>query len=232
MVVSPLVCLVHYGILTNIPFRSNRKIKIESIFSKYRIQSNSNNEITMFLSSEALLAVLRSASSNPSSLTSTIAAASSSSTVNPITRDASSGAAGGVAGGGGANPSGGGSIETEEVIMRLTKKNDQAMLTFDISGATRMGRAVHVMHDVRIEVMRPADVARMNEPMCPEPDVSCAILFCTYSLTDCMQLRFMSSFRRCRNSGRSSKSSGPCRVSWLSERTRMVFYSLGSTQIM
>lgn len=27
-------------------------------------------------------------------------------------------------------------------------------------------------HDVRIEVMRPQDVARLKEPMCPEPEVS------------------------------------------------------------
>jgi HUS1 checkpoint protein len=121
----------------------------------------------MFLSSEALLGALRSASSNPSSLTSTLGA--SSGTVGPVSRDSGAGAGGGRNGAGGGA---GGSIETEEVIMRLTKKNDQAMLTFDISGATRMGRAVRVMHDVRIEVMRPADVAKMNEPMCPEPDVS------------------------------------------------------------
>ncbi|RXW16902.1 hypothetical protein EST38_g8956 [Candolleomyces aberdarensis] len=143
------------------------QIKISSIFSQYRIQSNSGNEITMFLSSEALLGALRSASSNPSSLTSTIVAGSSS-TVGPVARD-TSGAGAGAAGGRGGGA--GGAIETEEVVMRLTKKNDQAMLTFDISGATRMGRAVHVMHDVRIEVMRPADVARMIEPMCPEPDI-------------------------------------------------------------
>ncbi|KAJ2918194.1 hypothetical protein MD484_g2233, partial [Candolleomyces efflorescens] len=143
------------------------QIKISSIFSQYRIQSNSNNEISMFLSSEALLGALRSASSNPSSLTSTIGAASSG-TVGPVPRDSvNSGGGGGRNGASG----GGGSIETEEVIMRLTKKNDQAMLTFDISGNTRMGRAVHVMHDVRIEVMRPADAAKMIEPMCPEPDV-------------------------------------------------------------
>jgi len=55
--------------------------------------------------------------------------------------------------------------------MKLAKKNDQAVLNFDISGSTRMGRRVRVAHDVRIEVMRPQDVARLKEPMCPEPEV-------------------------------------------------------------
>lgn len=110
-----------------------RQIKVDSIFTGYRIQSNANNEITLALSSEALLAALRSASSS----------ASSSS-----------------------------SYETEEVVMKLAKKNDQAVLSFEISGMTRVGRKVRVAHDVRIEVMKPSDVARLAEPLCPEPDVS------------------------------------------------------------
>lgn len=35
-----------------------------------------------------------------------------------------------------------------------------------------MGRRLRLTQDVRIEVMRPADVERLQEPMCPEPDVS------------------------------------------------------------
>jgi HUS1 checkpoint protein len=64
------------------------------------------------------------------------------------------------------------SYETEEVVMKLAKKNDQAALSFEISGKTRVGRKVRVAHDVKIEVMKPSDVARLSEPMCPEPDVS------------------------------------------------------------
>jgi HUS1 checkpoint protein len=61
--------------------------------------------------------------------------------------------------------------ETEEIVMKLAKKNDQAVLSFEISGMTRQGRKVRVAHDVKIEVMKPADVANLKEPMCPEPDV-------------------------------------------------------------
>lgn len=55
--------------------------------------------------------------------------------------------------------------------MKLAKKNGHAVLTFEINGLTRVGRRVKVSHDVKIEVMRPQDVARLNEPLCPEPDV-------------------------------------------------------------
>lgn len=106
------------------------RIKVESLFTGYRIQSNANNEITMAITSEALLAALKSASSSGTS-----------------------------------------AYDTEEVIMKLAKKNAQAVLTFEINGLTRVGRKVRVCHDVKIEVLRPNDVARLNEPMCPEPDL-------------------------------------------------------------
>jgi len=98
----------------------------------HRIRDHEHRAVEL-LSTEALLAALRSASSS--------ASASSS-------------------------------YETEEVVMKLAKKNDQAALSFEISGTTRVGRRVKVAHDVKIEVMKPSDVARLSEPMCPEPDVS------------------------------------------------------------
>ncbi|KAG6901958.1 hypothetical protein C0995_006187 [Termitomyces sp. Mi166 len=107
-----------------------RQIKVDALFTGYRIQSNADNEITMGINSEALLTALKSASSSSTS-----------------------------------------AYETEEVVMKLAKKNAQAVITFEINGLTRVGRKVRVSHDVKIEVMRPADVAKMNEPMCPEPDV-------------------------------------------------------------
>ncbi|KAJ7082750.1 checkpoint protein Hus1/Mec3 [Mycena belliarum] len=105
------------------------QIKVHSLFTSYRIQSNAANVIMMSMSSEALLATLRSASSSA------------------------------------------GSYETEEIVMKLAKKNDQAVLSFEISGTTRQGRRVRLAHDVKIEVMKPADVAGLKEPMCPDPDV-------------------------------------------------------------
>lgn len=58
-----------------------------------------------------------------------------------------------------------------EVVMKLAKKNNLPVLSFEIFGTTHMGRKVKVAHDVRIEVMKPADVALLTEPRCPEPDV-------------------------------------------------------------
>lgn len=56
-------------------------------------------------------------------------------------------------------------------MIRLAKKNDQAVLSFEISGSSRNGRRIRVVQDVRIEVLKPQDVERLAEPMCPEPDV-------------------------------------------------------------
>lgn len=55
--------------------------------------------------------------------------------------------------------------------MKLAKKNNVPVLSFEIFGTTHMGRQVKVAHDVRIEVMKPADTAMLTEPRCPEPDV-------------------------------------------------------------
>lgn len=50
-------CIVHLPMAQ----RPGRQIKVPSLFTDYRIQSNANNEITLTLSSEALVAALRSA---------------------------------------------------------------------------------------------------------------------------------------------------------------------------
>jgi HUS1 checkpoint protein len=104
-----------------------RKIRVDALFTDYRILSHSNNEITLNLPTEALSTALRSASAEHT----------------------------------GAN----------EVVMKLAKKNNLPVLSFEIFGTTHMGRRVKVAHDVRIEVMKPADVALLTEPQCPEPDV-------------------------------------------------------------
>ncbi|KIK60204.1 hypothetical protein GYMLUDRAFT_168427 [Collybiopsis luxurians FD-317 M1] len=113
------------------------QIKRDAIFSNYRIQSNSNNEITVHISSEALMGALKSASASATT----------------------------------SNSASGSSYDTEEVIVKLAKKNDQAVLNIEIIGSTSVGRRVRVAHDVKIEVMKPVDVARLTEPMCPEPDI-------------------------------------------------------------
>ncbi|KAI0346232.1 cell cycle checkpoint [Trametopsis cervina] len=72
-----------------------------------------------------------------------------------------------------AAPSAGGNaaLQNVDAVMRLAKKNDQAVLSFEINGLSRNSRYVRVSHDVRIEIMKPQDVQRLAEPMCPEPDV-------------------------------------------------------------
>ncbi|KAI0791225.1 cell cycle checkpoint [Abortiporus biennis] len=105
------------------------QVRIASIFSEYRIQSNANNNITIRLSTDALLGALHSVS----------------------------------------NPSG--PLSETMIVMKLAKKSDQAVLSFEITGFSKNGKPVRVSHDVRIEVVRPAEVDAMKEPMCPEPDV-------------------------------------------------------------
>ena len=107
--------------------QKSRKIRVDALFTDYRILSHSNNEITLNLPTDALSTALRSASAEHT----------------------------------GAN----------EVVMKLAKKNNLPVLSFEIFGTTHMGRKVKVAHDVRIEVMKPADVALLTEPRCPEPDV-------------------------------------------------------------
>ncbi|KAF8885878.1 cell cycle checkpoint [Gymnopilus junonius] len=99
------------------------RIKVGTLFEDYRIQSNANNEITVVLSSEAVLAALRSAT------------------------------------------------EAEEVVTKLAKKNDQALLSFEIIQQTRSAQRVRVTHDVKIEVMRPTDMEKLQEPLCPKADL-------------------------------------------------------------
>lgn len=62
--------------------------------------------------------------------------------------------------------------ETEELVVKLAKKNDHAVLSFEMIGLTRVGKKVKIEHDVKVEVMKASDVARLKEPMCPEPNVS------------------------------------------------------------
>jgi len=65
----------------------------------------------------------------------------------------------------------GSSFNTEEIVVKLAKKSDHALLTFEIHGQTRTGNKMRVAHDVKIQVMKPADVAKLSEPLCPEPDL-------------------------------------------------------------
>ncbi|KAG2031274.1 checkpoint protein Hus1/Mec3 [Suillus americanus] len=63
------------------------------------------------------------------------------------------------------------SYDADEVVMKLAKKNEQAVLSFEMYGMSRSGRKVRVTHDVRIDVMRPAESDKLHEPRCPDPEV-------------------------------------------------------------
>ncbi|PAV16477.1 cell cycle checkpoint [Pyrrhoderma noxium] len=118
------------------------QIKVDSLFTEYRIQSNSNNEINLHLSPEALLQALRSASPSNS---------------NPASNWAS-------------KPSG-------EVVIKLAKKHNHAVLSVEIALALNYGglggssRQAMVVHDVPVEVLKPSDIEKLREPLCPEPDI-------------------------------------------------------------
>jgi HUS1 checkpoint protein len=66
--------------------------------------------------------------------------------------------------------------------MKLAKKNNQAVLSFEISGTTTSGGKFMVGHDVRIDVLRPNDVKKLAEPMCPEPDVCCLTPYSSHTI--------------------------------------------------
>ncbi|KAI0652749.1 cell cycle checkpoint [Trametes meyenii] len=111
-------------------------IKVSSLFTEYRIQSNSNNEITISVSSDALLAALRSAAGPSSAQNGSASLASDT-----------------------------------HVIMKLAKKGEKSVLNFEITGVTAMGRGITIVQQVVVDVLRHAEVERLKEPMCPEPDV-------------------------------------------------------------
>ncbi|GJE85615.1 cell cycle checkpoint [Phanerochaete sordida] len=62
-------------------------------------------------------------------------------------------------------------LTNTEVIMRLAKKNDRAVLSFEIIGQSRSSRDMRIVQDVRIEMMRQQELDKLREPMCPEPDI-------------------------------------------------------------
>lgn len=68
-----------------------------------------------------------------------------------------------------------------EVIMKLAKKNNLAVLSFEIAVQTRQNKKASVTQDVKIEVMSTADVENLKEPMCPEPDASLSSFMLTRS---------------------------------------------------
>lgn len=59
-----------------------------------------------------------------------------------------------------------------DVLMRLTKKDKDPLLSFCIANASHSGARLEIVQDILIKVLRPAESARIKEPLCPDPDVS------------------------------------------------------------
>ncbi|KAG8212922.1 cell cycle checkpoint [Butyriboletus roseoflavus] len=112
----------HLQRLTPTKVASRSGLKVESLFTNYRIQSNAENKITVSLSTEALLSALRSSSSSASS--SSIAAA-----ILPT-------------------------YDADELVMKLAKKHDTAVLSFEMLGVSRSGRKLQKMRTI-VERLRP-----------------------------------------------------------------------------
>ncbi len=57
------------------------------------------------------------------------------------------------------------------VILRLAKRGKDPLLSFTISAQSHTGAKLEVVQDVLIKVLKPAEMSRVVEPLCPEPDV-------------------------------------------------------------
>ncbi|KAI0741690.1 cell cycle checkpoint [Daedaleopsis nitida] len=114
------------------------QIKASSLFTDYHVVSNSNNEVTIKVSIEGLLAALRSASAPTAAQNSSKAFTTG---------------------------------ETQ-ILMKLSKNAEKrSVLSFEISSTNSMGRTMNVVQVLTIDILRHTEIARLKEPMCPEPDV-------------------------------------------------------------
>ncbi|CAE6442573.1 unnamed protein product [Rhizoctonia solani] len=59
----------------------------------------------------------------------------------------------------------------QDVIVKLAKKNDQPVFSFEAQTESRQGKKMLVTHDVRITVMKATEIEQVKEPLCPPPDV-------------------------------------------------------------
>ncbi|QRW18410.1 Hus1, required for S-M and DNA damage checkpoints-like protein [Rhizoctonia solani] len=58
-----------------------------------------------------------------------------------------------------------------DVIVKLAKKNDQPVFSFEAETESRQGKKMMVTHDVRITVMKAVEIEQVKEPLCPPPDL-------------------------------------------------------------
>ena len=142
--------------LARLTKRHHRQIKVESLFTEYRIQSHSNNEITIEVPTDGLLVALRSAAAPTSGQGSSNVFASAETQVIMkfvivyyMVR-----------------------VQQSETTARLAQNQDRkSVLSFEISSTYTMGRTMTVVQQLLVDVARHAVIERLKEPMCPEPDV-------------------------------------------------------------
>ncbi|KAG8754344.1 hypothetical protein FRC11_006703 [Ceratobasidium sp. 423] len=60
---------------------------------------------------------------------------------------------------------------SQDVIVKLAKKNDQPVFSFEAQTESRQGKKMLVTHDVRIMVMKTVEIEQVKEPLCPPPDL-------------------------------------------------------------
>lgn len=139
---------------------------MESLFTEYRIQSHSNNEITIEVPTDGLLVALRSAAASTSGQGSSTVFASAETQVTMkcvivicIV-----------------------CVQESDTTARLAKNQDRkSVLSFEISSTNSMGRTMTVVQQLLVDVARHAYIERLKEPMCPEPDVRASKQFLLFS---------------------------------------------------
>ncbi|KZP00489.1 cell cycle checkpoint [Calocera viscosa TUFC12733] len=65
-----------------------------------------------------------------------------------------------------------GKVETRETVMKLAKKGTDAVFTFETRDHDQTwAKGLTVSHSVRVQMIRPVEMEKVKEPLCPDPDV-------------------------------------------------------------
>ncbi|KZT51986.1 cell cycle checkpoint [Calocera cornea HHB12733] len=65
-----------------------------------------------------------------------------------------------------------GKVETRETVMKLAKQKQDAVFTFETRDHdSNWAKGLSVAHHVKVTIVRPAEMEKVREPLCPDPDV-------------------------------------------------------------
>ncbi|GAA98038.1 uncharacterized protein L969DRAFT_102273 [Mixia osmundae IAM 14324] len=59
-----------------------------------------------------------------------------------------------------------------EAVIRLTKKGATPILSLAIKSASHTGKAIDILQEISVRVLKQADMDNLKEPLCPDPDVT------------------------------------------------------------